>query len=133
MSTKSVADKLLVKPNTTLWLSHPERLPLLEPLPDGARVVGSLEEATIGLMFVDSAAAVREQCDAHRDQLARPSILWFAYPKGNKADINRDSLWPLVAEYGLRPNAQVALDDVWSALRFRAIKAGEAPFTGGRS
>ena len=25
---------------------------------------------------------------------------------------------------------QVALDDVWSAMRFRALRPGEAPFTG---
>jgi hypothetical protein len=133
MSAKSIADKLLVKPNTTLWLSHPDRLQLIEPLPAGARVVDRLEEATVGLAFVDSATAARKLCDAQRDQLARPGVLWFAYPKGNKADINRDSLWPIVAEYGLRPNAQVALDDVWSALRFRPNKEGEGPFTGGRS
>ena len=49
-----------------------------------------------------------------------------------KADINRDTLWPSVTEYGLRPNGQVAVDEVWSALRFRPYKEGEAPFTGGR-
>jgi hypothetical protein len=26
----------------------------------------------------------------------------------------------------------VAVDEVWSALRFRLLKEGEAPFTGGR-
>jgi hypothetical protein len=55
-----------------------------------------------------------------------------AYPKGGRADINRDSLWPILAEDGFRPVSQVALDDTWSALRFRPLKAGEAPFTGGR-
>ena len=28
--------------------------------------------------------------------------------------------------------AQVAVDPVWSALRFRALKGGEPPFTGGK-
>jgi hypothetical protein len=32
----------------------------------------------------------------------------------------------------MRPISQVAIDDVWSALRFRVLRAGEAPFTGGR-
>jgi len=56
----------------------------------------------------------------------------IAYPKANKTDINRDSLWPILAEFGMRPISQVAIDDVWSALRFRVLRTGEAPFTGGR-
>jgi hypothetical protein len=31
----------------------------------------------------------------------------------------------------MRPIAQIAVDDVWSALRFRALEDGEPPFTGG--
>jgi hypothetical protein len=130
---KTLAEKLQIKPNTTVWLSHPEHLALIGPLPDGARVVDELADATLGLMFVDSAAATRELCDAHHGDLAKPGILWFAYPKGNKADINRDSLWKIVADYGMRPNSQVALNDTWSALRFRANTAGEEVFTGGKS
>ena len=64
--------------------------------------------------------------------LGRPSAFWIAYPKGNRADINRDSLWPILSAYGMRPISQVAIDDTWSALRFRALEPGEAPFTGGR-
>jgi hypothetical protein len=32
----------------------------------------------------------------------------------------------------MRPIGQVALDDVWSAMRFRPNREGETPFTGGR-
>ncbi len=128
---KTLAEKLQIKPNTTVWLSHPEHRALIEPLPAGAQVVDTLAGAALGLLFVDSAAATRAMCDAHRDDLAKPGILWIAYPKGNKADINRDSLWKVVADYGMRPNSQVALDDTWSALRFRANREGESAFTGG--
>lgn len=133
MSTKTIADKLQIKPNTNIWLSHPEYLRLVEPLPTGVQIVAQLANATLGLLFVDSAAATRALCDTHRAALTQPAILWVAYPKGNKADINRDSLWKLMAEYGLRPNSQIAVDDTWSALRFRAYKGGEQPFTGGTS
>jgi hypothetical protein len=132
MSTKSVAEKLLIKPNTTVWLSHAAHLARIHPLPEGVRLVDGLEQATIALVFADSAASVRESLTAHSDQLARPAVLWVAYPKANKADVNRDTLWPILAEYGMRPIGQVAVDEVWSALRFRPLKAGEAPFTGGQ-
>lgn len=96
-------------------------------------MVAHLSDATLGLLFVDSTASTRALCDVHRAALTQPAILWIAYPKGNKVDINRDSLWKIMAEYGLRPNSQIAIDDTWSALRFRAYKEGEQPFTGGTS
>jgi hypothetical protein len=131
MSTKSIAEKLLIKPNTTIWLSQAAHRERIEPLPEGVRLVEQLGQATIALVFADDASSVRRILDEHKDQLAQPSILWVAYPKGNRADINRDSLWPILGEYGMRPIGQVAVDEVWSALRFRPIREGEAPFTGG--
>jgi hypothetical protein len=51
-------------------------------------------------------------------------------PKGGRSDINRDSLWPIVADrIGMRPITQIALDETWSALRFRSLRPDEAPFT----
>ena len=132
MSAKSVAEKLLIKPKTTLWSSHPARLDLIGSLPEGVRQVERPEEATIALVFADDAGSLREMLSAHAQHWTQPSILWVAYPKANRADINRDSLWPIVGEYGLRPVAQVAVDAVWSALRFRPLKQGEAPFTAAR-
>jgi hypothetical protein len=132
MSAKTIADKLLIKPGATLWLSHPDRVKLLGPLPTDVRAVAGPEQATTALIFADDAAALRAILAAHQDQLALPGTLWVAYPKGNRAEINRDTLWPILAEIGLRPIGQVALDDVWSALRFRPYKEGEAPFTGGQ-
>ena len=132
MSTKSVAEKLQIKPNTTIWTSHPSRLDLIEPLPAGVLPVDVPEHATTALVFADAAATVRAILTAHADRLARPDTLWVAYPKANRADINRDTLWPILAEYGMRPIGQVAVDDVWSAIRFRPLREDEAPFAGGR-
>jgi hypothetical protein len=132
MAPKSVAEKLLIKPNTSIWLSHAEHLARIEPLPEGVRAVDGLAQATVALVVAESAAAVRAILTAHADQLAAPSIFWVAYPKANKADINRDTLWPILTEYGMRPISQVAIDEVWSALRFRPLKPGEAPFSGGQ-
>ena len=129
---KTVADKLLIKPETSVWSSDEGRLALLGPLPDGVSTANGPGSATTAVVFAPDAASVRSFLATNRDQLAAPTNLWILYPKGNKADINRDSLWPIVAEYGLRPITQVAVDDTWSALRFRPLKEGEAPFTGGR-
>jgi hypothetical protein len=132
MSTRSVAEKLLIKPNTTVWSSDASHLDLIEPLPEGVRQVDSLDKATTALVFAHDAGSLRATLDTHREQLDQPTVLWVAYPKANRADINRDTLWPILVEYGLRPIGQVSVDETWSALRFRPDKEGEAPFTGGR-
>ena len=55
-------------------------------------------------------------------------LLWVAYPKGSsglKTDINRDTLWRATEPTGWQPVRQVAIDQVWSAMRFRpAEKVG---------
>jgi hypothetical protein len=55
--------------------------------------------------------------------LSEDGKLWMVYPKGTsrkyKTDINRDRGWETVEESGFRRVSQVAIDDDWSALRFR--------------
>jgi hypothetical protein len=50
-------------------------------------------------------------------------VLWFAYPKQTSrkyaCDFNRDTGWASVAAEGFEPVRQVAIDEDWSALRFR--------------
>ncbi len=132
MAAKTVADKLRIKPDTTVWVTPLDHLDPIGTLPDGVRRTDTIDDATVAIIFVNGEAAAREVLDRHRHSIARPSILWVAYPKGNRADINRDSLWPILGEYGMRPNGQVAIDNTWSALRFRPLKPNEGPFTGGR-
>ncbi len=131
MTTKTVAEKLLIKPNSTVWASDAALFARIDPLPEGVRPAAGLVEAAVAFLFVHDAASTRDSLETHKDALGAPGILWIAYPKGNKTDINRDSLWKIASPFGLVPNGQIAVDDVWSALRFRPLKAGEAPFTGG--
>jgi hypothetical protein len=131
MSAKSVAEKLAIKPGAALWISHPDRRTMIDPLPDQIQWVDRLENASIGLFVAEDAASLRKLLADNGTDLSTPATVWVAYPKANRTDLNRDSLWPIVSEYGLRPNGQVAVDDVWSALRFRALREGERPFTGG--
>jgi hypothetical protein len=67
----------------------------------------------------DAFAGVREQVvGAARDD----RLVWVAYPKAGAlgTDLNRNSLAALVTQSGgVRPVRQVAIDDTWSALRFR--------------
>jgi hypothetical protein len=78
--------------------------------------------AEVGLIiFVTDRSAL----ETHRKQIAASAqadrLTWVSYPKGGQlgTDLNRDSLASLLAESDIQPVRQVAIDDVWSALRFR--------------
>jgi hypothetical protein len=131
VTAKTVAEKLLIKPGITVWASDFSRLEVVGPLPGGVHRVEGLADAEAGVVFADDAASLRAILEVHAGELAAPSVLWVAYPKGNRADINRDTLWPILGEYGMRPITQVSIDEVWSALRFRPLREGEAPFSPG--
>jgi hypothetical protein len=55
--------------------------------------------------------------------LEENAVLWVAYPKGTSkrymADINRDTGNALMGRFGLTGVAMVAIDDDWSAMRFK--------------
>ena len=132
MADRPVAGKLLIKPGSTLWLSDGSRAALLGPLPHGVALTSDPSSASTSIVIADDAASVRRRFATDGTALLGSTNLWVLYPKGNKADINRDSLWPILADFGFRPISQVSVDDTWSALRFRALQPGESQFTGGR-
>ena len=50
-------------------------------------------------------------------------MIWFAYPKGTSrrytCEFNRDTGWNVIRGSGFESVRQVAIDEDWSALRFR--------------
>jgi hypothetical protein len=51
------------------------------------------------------------------------ALLWFAYPKGTSkrytCEFNRDTGWEVLRDAGFDTVRAVAIDEDWSALRFR--------------
>jgi hypothetical protein len=51
------------------------------------------------------------------------ALLWFAYPKGTSkryaCEFNRDTGWDVIRKAGFDTVRAVAIDEDWSALRFR--------------
>lgn len=95
----------------------------------GVEIIRDLKKAkevTFSLAFVTT----QEQVDALAPAIARKAegdaIVWFAYPKGTskkyKSQINRDNGWNLLGREGFEPVRMVAIDEDWSALRFRRAK-----------
>jgi hypothetical protein len=74
------------------------------------------------LAFVNNLAEAQKLFPRAISAVKSDGLLWIAYPKGGskmKTDVNRDRLWEAVSKTGWRPVRLVAIDDVWSAMRFR--------------
>ncbi|WP_276498584.1 YdeI/OmpD-associated family protein [Pontibacter litorisediminis] len=74
------------------------------------------------LLFVQRAAELEQLAPQAVALLQPEALLWIGYPKkssGVKTDLTRDSGWQIVGQMQFEAVRQVAVDDTWSALRFR--------------
>jgi hypothetical protein len=89
------------------------------------RNLDTVAAADFALAFCTKQAEVDAFATAAADKLEGDSLLWIAYPKGTskryKCDFNRDTGWAILGELGYEPVRQVAIDEDWSALRFRRV------------
>ena len=80
-------------------------------------------DADVGpiLLFVRSSVDLQVVADAAIAAARAGEPAWVAYPKAGQlgTDLNRDRIWKILLEHGIRPIRQVAIDETWSALRFR--------------
>jgi hypothetical protein len=113
-----------------LQLRDPSRLAVMHApagislnLPGQTVSADEVASADAILTFVPDAASLHHCAPAFVAAL-RDRLVWIAYPKAGQlgTDLNRDSLTGLLRQFGLRPVRQVAIDDVWSALRIRAVR-----------
>lgn len=80
--------------------------------------------ATVGfaVAFVRTLAEV-EAVAAWLPKAVGDAVVWLAYPKGSskrhRCEFNRDTGWAAVGAAGFEGVRQVAVDDDWSAIRFR--------------
>lgn len=78
------------------------------------------------VIFVELVKEVETLAPKALHNLTSDGILWFAYPKKTSkkysSDIDRDHGWEVLINHGFDKVRQVALDEEWSALRFRNIR-----------
>jgi hypothetical protein len=79
--------------------------------------------------FVLAFATKQKEVDALAAAVGRlaegDAVVWVAYPKGSSknytCEFNRDSGWSSIGTHGFEPVRMVAIDEDWSALRFRRV------------
>ena len=78
------------------------------------------------IVFATTLAAVEKVARDVAPRLDGDAILWLAYPKGTSkrytCEFNRDTGWASLGTAGFEPVRQVAIDEDWSALRFRRVE-----------
>ena len=97
---------------------------VLGELPDNVTVANSLEaEFDLIQFFVIKRRKLERELPQLKAALRDDGLLWVSYPKGNRleADINRDSIAAYAKLTGLKAVAQVSVNKIWSALRFKLV------------
>jgi len=75
-----------------------------------------------GLLFAKSINHLNEHAHTMISACSTEALIWVAYPKKSSKmyeDLNRDFGWTLIQEKGYEGIASVALNEDWSAIRFR--------------
>ncbi|GAA2064732.1 hypothetical protein [Leifsonia soli] len=126
MSEKTVLQRFQAKPGDgiALVVSGDDDRALLGALPDGAT-----EAPVASAAIVATVIRTRDELLArYAEQLpvaAGARAVWVVYPKGGRADVNRDVVAGEARAYGWRGVSNIAVDDTWSAVRVRPLKDGE--------
>ncbi len=120
-------NKLNFRDHDRLWvLNAPESFESELSKLESVRILKRATAAT-RVSFAIGFAVKQSELDSVSKKLAQSTegdaVVWIAYPKGTskkyKAEFNRDTGWKAIGEVGFESVRQVAIDEDWSALRFR--------------
>jgi hypothetical protein len=87
------------------------------------RSMSDVKQVEFSLTFATKQKEVDSLAKTVGRKAAGDAIVWIAYPKKSSkkytCEFTRDSGWPSMGEAGFEPVRMVAIDEDWSALRFR--------------
>jgi hypothetical protein len=87
------------------------------------RDAADVERVEFALAFVMTTAQLNAVAEAILPKAQGDAVVWFAYPKGTskryRCEFNRDSGWAPLGVAGFEGVRMIAIDEDWSALRFR--------------
>jgi len=122
---KPVGRKLGMNPGMRALIIAPPPgyLKLLAPLPDGltvsSRAAGNYPFVQV---FATRLSEIRKLAEKLSKHAAPNALVWISYPKKSskgKGELSRDVIRDAMSVGGWRAVSIVAIDEVWSALRFR--------------
>ena len=85
-----------------------------------------LKAVRFALAFATKQAEVDSLAKLVSGKAEGDALLWFAYPKATskayKCEFNRDTGWDALRNAGFDTVRQIAIDNDWTALRFRRVE-----------
>jgi hypothetical protein len=84
------------------------------------------QDYEFALFFIKSCDDILNYAAKASAKIPGDGLLWFAYPKKTsknyKTDISRDNGWQPLGDLGFEGVRMIAIDEDWSALRFRRVE-----------
>lgn len=122
LNYKNHGELVVINAPASLEIEIEKMLPL-------ANVHRSLDEfkrtINISICFVNEQDQIKTFSAQIIPKYKGDTVFWFAYPKARskkyRCYFNRDKGWGLLGSYGFEGVRPVAIDEDWSALRFRHI------------
>jgi hypothetical protein len=128
MSDSALSKKLLIKPrHRVAVLNAPTGLvERLSEVPEGVDLSWEPDGVRdVVLVFTTDTAELERLASTAVASVKREGALWVAYPKKTskiKTDLSRDVSWQPLRGAGFEVVSSIAIDDTWSALRFRPVE-----------
>ena len=127
MSDKTLAQKLLLKPNQRIYLANAPAgyAEMMGPLPEGAVFITDTRSMVDMIqLFVKDRAELEDELPKLKIRLSRYGVMWVAYHKGRSkhhSDLTRDTIATWARGIDLEAVRIIAIDDDWSALMLKLV------------
>lgn len=132
MSPTPLSKKLRIQPGQRILLLNAPAgfADELGELPAGTELIETPGPADLILLFTASSQELSRLLPTAMAALQPNAIFWIAYPKrsaGVESDLTRDEGWQPLADVGYEGVAQVAINDTWTALRYKPAERTSVP------
>jgi hypothetical protein len=113
---------------TAVFIDLPEELQeIKKQLSESSGVaIKSQKSPDLYFAFATKLTQVEAAAKYVAENIQGDQAVWIAYPKGSSkkytCEFNRDNGWQSLGNSGFEPVRQIALNEDWSALRFRRVE-----------
>jgi hypothetical protein len=124
VSERSLAQRLVIRPGNRVAAVNapPGYRKVLGELPAGVTLISRPADADVVLLFVRNHDELEREWPPIAGSVRDSAVVWVSYPRKSgtmKTDLTRDDGWEPVGDTGFEGVSQVAVDETWSALRFK--------------